>query len=346
MDPLKVGLMGLGRGGRLVADALLASSWCELVAVASPKSHRVARFAEAHPGITAYDDFRSLIVENVLDALFVAVAPFHRMSYLRLAAERGLPVWMLPPAARRFDEALEIVRLFREAGCPIVVSRAWGIEPALQPTGAGLEQAGETFLARGHVMTCWAEDFDWRGDADRAGGGVLLDRGYGLIDAIVQVMGLPTAVFTAASGASRPDARFRYDTEDTGILVCQYADGGLATVSACWTAGPEAWTLDLHGTRGSVHVDADRVVVLDRTGTRTLVDHERGGNPLLAPIEEFLSSLRVHPGRLVAELATHLPTMAVLHAAYLSARTAERERPAAIFRMHDLDPPRSRSSGA
>ena len=170
METLKVGLLGLGRGGQAVADGLAASSWCELTAVASPNAQRIERFAEAHPGVARYDDFRSLIVENALDALFVALPPFMRGKYLGLAAERGLAVWTLPPPARQFDDAVEWMRLFEQADRPIVVSRSWGVEPTLQLEAIGSEPLGRFFLARGNVMTCWSEDLDWRGDARRAGG--------------------------------------------------------------------------------------------------------------------------------------------------------------------------------
>ena len=89
MASLKVGLIGLGSGGRLLADALLTSSWCELVAVASRQAIRIEPFKEKHPEIATYNDFRSLIVSNPLDALFVAIPPFLRGKYLALAAERS-----------------------------------------------------------------------------------------------------------------------------------------------------------------------------------------------------------------------------------------------------------------
>ena len=44
METFKVGLLGLGRGGMRVCDALLASLWGELVAVPSPKTQRLGRF--------------------------------------------------------------------------------------------------------------------------------------------------------------------------------------------------------------------------------------------------------------------------------------------------------------
>ncbi|NLX13794.1 MAG: Gfo/Idh/MocA family oxidoreductase, partial [Phycisphaerales bacterium] len=100
MATMKVGVLGMGRGGQRIAAALLRSSWCDLVAVGSKKRHILTAFAERHPGIATYDDCRSLIVGNRLDALFVAMPAYQRGPFLPLAAERGIPVWMLTPPAR------------------------------------------------------------------------------------------------------------------------------------------------------------------------------------------------------------------------------------------------------
>lgn len=339
MEPMKVGLMGLGRGGRFVAKALLASSWCRLVAVGSHDSTHIEQFNIEHPDIATHNDFRSLVVSASMDALFVAVPPFLRVNNLALAAERGLPVWMLTPAARRFDEAVSILERFEAAATPIVVSRIWGEEPALRPDALGLDQAGRFFLGRGNARVCLEENFDWRGDSQRAGGGVVLYRAYGLIDIIVQAMGTPSAVYAVLSGASRPGTQFPYDTEDTAGLVCQYASGAIATISACWTAGPAAWSVELQGTAQSIHIESDHVCVRDRAGTTELARHVRPPNPFSAQVENFLSGLRSHPAHLTSTLRDHLATMAVIQAAYLSARTGQPESPGTIFEMHKLREP-------
>ena len=130
MEPLKVGLIGLGRCGVLAAESLLANSWSRLIAVGSQKPHRLADFAARYPQVATHDDFRSLIVNHPLDALCVAVPPFARPHYLQLAAERRLPVWMLTPAARRLDEAVEILDKFDSAGVPLVLSSDLTMNPA------------------------------------------------------------------------------------------------------------------------------------------------------------------------------------------------------------------------
>ncbi|GMV97989.1 MAG: dehydrogenase [Phycisphaerae bacterium] len=334
MEPLKLGLIGLGRCGRLVAEALSESSWCRLVAVGSQKAHRLADFSARHPGVATYDDYRRLIVNSGLDALCLAVPPFVRSHYLPLAAERRLPVWMLTPAARRLAEALETAELFEAAGVPLVVSRAFGIDPAMQEDAIGADAIGRVFLARGHVLTCLDDDLDWRGDSGSAGGGVLLDQAYPMIDTLVQVMGMPGSVYTAAGGSSRPGTRFPYDTEDTAAVILRYAGGGIGQIAASWTIGPDEETLHLHGLKASVRIDRGVVRVRDRRTGDPRAELPRGANPFAPQLEEFLTTLRTSPRKMRSTLREHLPVMAVMQAVYLSARTGQPESPGPILEMH------------
>lgn len=338
MSTMKVGLIGLGRGGWRIAGTLLQSTWCDLVAVGSADRARVEEFTGAHPTIAGYNDFRSLIVENPLDALFVATPPYQRSRYLPLAAERRIPVWMLPPAARTFDEAVEWVNLFAKADCPIVVSRGCGIEPELQPDAIGLEQLGRLFFARGQITVYNQENLGWRGDMERAGGGVLLYRAYPLLDTLIEMMGLPGTVFARTGAISRPATRFPYDTEDTAALVGHFASGAIAVVSGSWTTGPDHESLDLYGEAGNLHITPDRVVVRDREGEQARHDLPRPANPLALQIEEFLRTLASGARWVHGTLRQHLPTMALIHAAYLSARTGQPESTNALFAMHNVAP--------
>jgi myo-inositol 2-dehydrogenase / D-chiro-inositol 1-dehydrogenase len=335
MAQMKVGLLGLGRGGQQLADALLRSSWAQLVAVASAKPERLTAFHENHRGIATYNDFRSLIVGQTLDALFVALPPHQRPRYLALAAERKLPVWMLPPPARSLEELAEVVRRFDEAACPIVLARSWGHESSLRADSELVQRAGPVYLASGQVSTYWSGELDWRGDRQSAGGGVLLDRGYGLLDTALQVLGMPAKVFAALGRGPLP-ARSPYDTEDTAALTALYPGGGVLSLTASRVCGPETWSLHLHGATGSLEIGRERVVTRDRAGGAVIAEEARPAQPLLQEVDEFLSRLQSSPRTLRSKLSEHLSTMAVVQAAYLSARTGQPESPQALLDMQGL----------
>lgn len=333
MAVMKAGLLGLGRGGQQLAEALLRSGWCELVSVASLRPERLDLFTRAHPGVAGFNDYRLAVISKPVDVLFVAVPPFHRPDYLRLAADRQVPVWMLSPPLSRYDQLVETVELFERASVPIVAARTWGAESSLRPQAVALDDLGQFFMAEGHVGTCWDGDLSWRGDSAR-GGGVLLDRAYHLLDAIVQLMGPPASVLATMGRTPVTRSRTVYDTEDSAAVVCRYAEGGIATLTACRTSGPEQWSLCVRGTGGSLNIEGLDVVVRDRAGQQEILRQKRSANPLIEQVDEFLATLQSNPRKLIRSLREHLPTMAAMQAAYLSARTGHPETPAIISRMH------------
>lgn len=331
---MDVGLMGLGGGGSQIAELLMKSSWCRLVAVGARKGRRTEAFSAQYPEIAAYDDLRSMIVETSLDAIFVAVPSYLRARYLPLAAQQGVPVWMLPPAGRGYGEALNLVREFERQDCPIVVYREWGIDPVLAMDNLGLERMAKFFFARAHVMHCWGEDLDWRGDSKRAGGGVLLHRAYPLVDNLIQVMGMPATVHAVIGSVSRPGGRYPYDTEDTSTVIMQYTHGAMATISACWTAGPVSYQMVLNGLDHTLEMDRQGVKVWDRTGDKLLHETKRSGLLFESAIDQFFHDLASQTRQIKSTLQEHLATLAVIDAAYLSAKTGQPEHPDRIISMH------------
>jgi predicted dehydrogenase len=115
----------------------------------------------------------------------------------------------------------------------------------------------------------------------------MLDRGYPLLDIMVQLLGLPASVYAAMTGTSRPGTRFPYDTEDTAGAICRYSDGCVAVLCASWSTGPAGWSIDLHGVGGSLAMDSRGLCALDRLGAPRGERIESAANPLQQQIDDF-----------------------------------------------------------
>ncbi len=330
---IKVGLIGVGGSGAEVLDALLACPGVELVAIADRDTKLTD--SKAHTlGIRGYDDSRSMMIEQPLEALFVTAPPHACGEILRLAASRRLPVWKQTPLARRFEQAIRLTQWFEQAGCPLVVAGGWRFEPAFRAVQGKIEQLGRFFLGRADVATCWPEQLGWRGDNERAGGGAILHVAYEAIDAVVALMGVPQEVLAATSRSARPDVAHAYDTEDTCVVVCRYAEAA-AAVTGCWSASPEGQTMSFHGPGGSLFFDATGVTIRSPQGRKIARRLRKSSNIYSAQIEAFVAGV-VAGEPLSSTAPEHLSAMAVVEAAYLSARTGEPESPDRLFRLEGL----------
>src|SRR5690606_32818919 len=130
----------------------------------------------------------------------------------------------------------------------------------------------------------------WRGDAARAGGGALLEGGYLMLDALVQLLGVPATVLAVTARTPPTGPRAVYDTEDNAVLVCRYSDGPIAVLTASRRIGPDEQALHIAAQDGSVVISDEQVVVRDAGGHGELLRLRRPADRLGGQVEEFLGA--------------------------------------------------------
>ncbi|MHC4063490.1 MAG: Gfo/Idh/MocA family protein [Planctomycetota bacterium] len=341
MKRFRVALLGLAGEGRRIYEVLRTDQTIELAAVAERDGDLAVALGDEAEA-RAYDDYRRAIVESTaagLDALFVALAPPEADEYLRLAAAQRVAVFAVPPVARAFEATAELAELFAQSGCPLVVGRTWQFEPAFMRLHNLPELAGAVYAASMDVTCAVTEPLGWRGDARRAGGGVLLHGGYEMVDAMVNLLGVPEEVFAATGLAVRPEAALAYDTEDAASVVFRYADDRTAALTCRRTttggdpAVGAAWSMTLCGSEATVVVTPESMTVTNDQGecvTRTTV---RTTNRYAPAISVFLAALGGGVKALPSLITEHLATMAVIRAAYLSAKTGQTESPGRFLEL-------------
>jgi predicted dehydrogenase len=195
------------------------------------------------------------------------------------------------------------------------------------------EQAGPIYTAWAQVTAELPEPMGWRGDLARAGGGVLLHGAYEQLDLLVDRLGTPESVFAQGSSSIPPGKARSYDTEDACQVSLRFLGGRIATLDAVRRAGPGAWKVRLVGGRRWMEVTGEGLDVRDPAGD--LVDHlpVRSGHRYGAALASYGGALRAGLRNLPSTAADHLPTLAVVEAAYLSMRTGQAESPARFLRQ-------------
>ena len=358
-----MGLEGLGAD---YLSAILQDEQFELTAVADTKPELLRRHTEG-TNVRTYEDYRSLVVEAAptgLDLLFVALEPFQSIEFVQLAARHGIGVFHKAPFARNIAEARKLVQQFATRGCPLVVARPWRLEPSFTRLREIGSMIGRIYAVSADVRTT-DDSTGWRGDAARAGGGVLLNGAYAHVDLLVQVLGLPDMVYAQCGMAVAPRSARNYDTEDAAMLSLRFSDGRIATLAAWRRAARASWQVSLIGADGVMELFPDRATIaagdtgslesydvpagdtitkqiseFGRAHARAVenarsVDHARAvENPLSTPTREPSSDSRSSAPvgrsgatRIPSTAEEHLPVLAVIEAAYLSSKTGAPEPP-------------------
>ena len=327
MKSLRVGLLGLSGEGEAYLKALRANANVELVCAADADARRIADLAEGR-AIRTYEDCRSLIVgatREPLDALFVALEPFQSVDLLPLAAERGMPVFHKPPFARSVDEGRCIARRFADVSAALVVARAWRFAPqsALSPAAA---PSSDALRAASVVVQTPDSAEGWRGHSARSGGGVLLNGAYEAVDELLCAFGVPESVYAECTMLARPGAVRKYDTEDIAAVTLRFAHERFAALFAVRGRSRESSGAARVSTL-PVAAGSDPAAAVCAAGATDATLRELRSDAVAAAVAAFVDSLTGDAESLASTMLEHLRVLAVIEAAYLSAKTGAPESP-------------------
>lgn len=358
---LRVALAGAGDLGGKCLEALPQAGAWKLVAL-SDQSARIGEKAAAAAGVPFFRDHRLLLTQLRPDVLLVATPAGPALELVRLAAQLNVHVVKAAPLARTLDEAVSLVRATDGEGRTLTVLAPRRFNSAYRGLIQGAGLLGRVFLARAVQMFNWGGPFGWRGDQTSAGGGVLLEAGYEMIDLLVWALGVPEEVYAVTGRQGRPhmvqaggdvEPLGVYDTDDTAVATLRYSGGAAASVAVSWTAAPAMELVALHGQSGSAEARPTECIFRDSAGKvlQRIAADDRPATVLaeqLRCVEQYLmgeaararaakaAGAAGESGHAPSSAREHLLTMAVIEAAYLSDRTGQPEHPARLLQTHGL----------
>ncbi|MGA2172853.1 MAG: Gfo/Idh/MocA family oxidoreductase [Sedimentisphaerales bacterium] len=346
-SPLKTAVLGLDEAGRLLLEATRGLDCFSITAVADNDT-KLAQQIGTLWNCAAYDDYRQLIIANQLDCLLVTAPLYSCAEYLRMAIKKKFNIFQLPPLARNFSEAAEFVKLARDEAITLAVANLDRFaKPALAMKTHLLQNPSERpfFILAAEGPVPEQPQTKWRSDPVLAGGGAILYDCWEIIDQIILNFGVPQQVYCPAlstvagvAGNTSPDGRQRlYLTEDNAIVTMKFSDtlSGNLLAGRAAGKGPQKW-LVAHTQNTVLKFDDKSFEVTDSQDQRLCRDEscdDRLGKMKMS-LENFGSSLLApDQNALVSAAADNLKNMAVIEAAYLSARTGMPEQPGKILKM-------------
>ncbi len=338
-DSLTTGILGLNDRGRHLLKAAAATGCFQIRAVADQDQQKAEKTA-AEYACEAYGDFRQLIVQNQFDCLLVAADIHTCAEYLKAALRKRFHILKLAPPARTFGEWLELVQIAQTENVRLAVAnparfhRGYSTAHDLMTRGA----VEHVSLVTASCRLGAADRPAWRSDPKLSGGGVLLHECYPIVDQILWNFPLPQQVYALMTNQA-PDKQQRlYLAEDTAVVCLRFADDLVVNLVAARHdgAGTDAVCLEIHGKETRLTVGGREVILEthEEHNRQTWPGEEDDQVVLERALTSFAQSLLApdeHP--LTSSGIENLRTMAVLEAAYLSARTGFPEEPARILQL-------------
>ena len=295
MKKLRWGLIGCGDiAQKRVAPALRDSPQCDLIAVSRSQSQLLEPFARQFGAKKCYSDWREMLVDPEIDAVYIATPVDLHATQTIEAAEAGKHVLCEKPMGLNVDECDQMIATCRNRSVKLGVAYYRHFYPVIARIKSVIE-SGEI----GHPVFVQINAFEWFNPQpdeprfwlikrDVAGGGPMFDFGCHRIEVLLDLFGGVRQV-----KAMMANALFEREVEDTAAAMFQFDRGTCAVLTVTHAAREPQDTLDIFGSGGSIHVpklNEGKLFVTSDPGQR-VESHPAAQNFHAPLIEDFVAAV-------------------------------------------------------
>jgi predicted dehydrogenase len=216
VQPVRIGLVGYGKGGRFFhAPLIAAAADCELAGVVTRSAERRGELARDHPGTPAYDDLAQLASAGV-DAVAISTPADTHVPLVQEAVSLGLPVVCDKPFALQSAAARQALENAERTGVPLTVyqNRRYDADFLTVRAVLGSGELGQVIRLESRM-----EQYTPAGGIPASGGGILLDLGAHLVDQALRLFGPVRSVYAELDDAGGRPGRFFIAMSHTGGVV-------------------------------------------------------------------------------------------------------------------------------
>lgn len=322
------GLAGCGDiAEKRVVKAIQASVQGSLVGCTRRDPQRLAEFQFRHSIPKGYADYREMLSDSELAAVYLATPVWLHGSQTIEAAEAGKHVLCEKPMAMNPLECRRMIDACRGNGVKLGVAYYRRFYPVVLKMRELLRQGaiGRPILVRStlveHARLNEGGHPGWRFVRNQGGGGLLMDMGSHRLDVLAMLFGFPESVSALTDTRVCP-----VEVEDTGSLLIRFAGGIHAMVFASHCVEPPRDDFEILGTRGCLRAAPLNEDRLELTGAGvTTFSAPKAENVHQPLIEDFNGAIvEDRPPAVPGEAA--MTASLLLEAAYRSAQSGRAVR--------------------
>lgn len=256
MKTLKWGLIGAGDIVRKrVAPALRDSDDCELIAVSRNQANLAESFAREFGAKKYFADWRELIKDKEIEAVYIATPVFLHKTQTIAAADAGKHVLCEKPMGLNTAECDAMIAACEAHKVKLGIAYYRHFYPLIDRIKA-IIAAGEI----GKVSVAQMNAFEyvdlpadhprhWFLEKEKSGGGPMMDFGCHRLEVLNNLFGAVTDIKSIVANNI-----FEREVEDMATTILHYETGVCASLTVTHAAFEPQDTLHIFGTKGSIHV--------------------------------------------------------------------------------------------
>ncbi len=294
---LRWGLIGCGDiSEKRVAPALRAAPGSQLVAVARARAELAAAFAARHGASRSFADWRDLVRDPEIDAVYIATPVRHHAEQTITALEAGKHVLCEKPMALGVAECERMRDAARTGARRLGIAYYRHLYPAVIRLRELLasDEIGRPVFAQVQAFEMFDPPADhpraWLLTKAQSGGGPMMDFGCHRIQILLDLLG-PAREVSGFAANVRFKAR---EVEDTCVAHFRFESGAAAVLAVSHAALEPRDSFEIYGTLGSAHVpvlNQGLIRIVTRAGARG-ESHPPHANLHQPIVEDFVAAVR------------------------------------------------------
>lgn len=314
--PVRIGFVGAGGIANAHMNVLQAVDDVQIVAVADVIQER-AELVAARFVARAYSDYREMIKNEKMDALYVCVPPFAHKDQEILAARKGIHLFVEKPVTVNFDKAREVRDEIERSGIVSAVGYHWRYSSHTDRARAILSDR-----KIGMVLGYWMGGFPgvhWWRRMDESGG-QMVEQTTHIFDLARYICGDVTEVFAAYANRLSENIP-EFDINDVGTATLKFESGVVGSISnTCVLSVPHDVGLHVIAKDLVIEIHGDlKIVEPGHTEVFT-----GGVNSMLEENRIFIDAVRSgNKSEIRSDYADAVKTLAVTLACNESARSGQ-----------------------
>jgi len=228
-NPVRLGVIGLGRGFVLMLSAFRNDPRVKLVAACAPREDSRAAF-QAEFGGNAYAEVESLCADPAVEAVYIATPHQMHCDHVLTAARAGKHVLVDKPLAISIDDGLRMIAAYEQAGVHLIVGPSHSFDTPVALARQLIESGDYGRVRMIHALNY--TDFLYRPRRPEElrteeGGGVLFSQGVHQVDVVRLLAGGLARSVCAMTGQWDPSR----PTEGAYSALISFEGGAFASLT-------------------------------------------------------------------------------------------------------------------
>ena len=276
-NPVKVGIVGLGRWAKVLTRAVAKSSKLKIVAAYSRSEEKRLAF-EREMGVSAVSALDAMLSNSKIEGVILTVPNEQHLPVATEVAKAHKHVYTEKPIASTLEDGLEIAALEKKYGITVTVGHSARLMGGIRKIREAIDRGelGRVAFIEANFSNERALELTpktWRWYKAKAPGGPLSQLAIHQFD-VLRYLGGDILEATAMASKLSPVGA---EVDDQSMTLLKFADGKIGYVGSCWTS-PGIFAVRVFGSRGLMHyeIDFDTWDTTDQLHKNSLLYIQRG----------------------------------------------------------------------